>query len=118
MSRHRVQAVTAHAIVDAVLDRYRGELGDHTPTYHNHVYRCITYHQLLLDAPSQTSLPSHGPHTILAFGLPLPSTTSPPESLQVPPDLFQADSGLLPAGLAAQHQLVGVIVVQQVLVIA
>jgi hypothetical protein len=51
MSRHRVQAVTAHAIVDAVLDRYRGELGDHTPTYRNHVYRCITYHQLLLDAP-------------------------------------------------------------------
>jgi hypothetical protein len=43
---------------------------------------------------------------------------SPPESLQVQPDLFQADAGLFPAGLAAQHQLVGVIVVQQVLVIA
>jgi hypothetical protein len=45
-----VKAVAAHPIVDAVLDRYRDALGDQMLTYRNHVYRCITYQQLLLDA--------------------------------------------------------------------
>jgi hypothetical protein len=43
-----VEVVTAHPIVDAVLDRYRDALGDDGSAYRNHVYRCITYHQLLL----------------------------------------------------------------------
>jgi hypothetical protein len=45
-----VEVVTAHPIVDAVLDRHRDALGDDLPTYRNHVYRCINYHQLLLGA--------------------------------------------------------------------
>jgi hypothetical protein len=51
MSRRNVEAVTAHPIVDALLDRYRDVLGDRMLTYRNHVYRCITYHQLLLGTP-------------------------------------------------------------------
>jgi hypothetical protein len=43
-----VEVVTAHPIVDAVLDRHCDALGDHLSAYRNHVYRCITYHQLLL----------------------------------------------------------------------
>jgi hypothetical protein len=43
-----VDVVSTHPIVDAVLDRYRGALGDALPAYRNHVYRCINYHQLLL----------------------------------------------------------------------
>jgi hypothetical protein len=43
-----VEVVTAHPIVDAVLDRHRDALGDDLSAYRNHVYRCITYHQLLL----------------------------------------------------------------------
>jgi hypothetical protein len=43
-----VEVVTAHPIVDAVLDRHRGALGDERAAYTNHVYRCMTYHQLLL----------------------------------------------------------------------
>jgi hypothetical protein len=45
-----VEVVTAHPIVDAVLDRHRDALGDDMATYGNHVYRCITYHELLLGA--------------------------------------------------------------------
>jgi hypothetical protein len=48
MNRQHVKAVTEHPIVDAVLQRYRGELGQQMPAYRNHVYRCITYHQLLM----------------------------------------------------------------------
>jgi len=40
--------VTTHPIVDAVLDRHRDALADDRTPYGNHVYRCITYHQLLL----------------------------------------------------------------------
>ena len=43
--------VTAHPIVDVVLDRHRDALGDDLAAYRNHVYRCITYHQLLLGFP-------------------------------------------------------------------
>jgi len=43
-----VGTVTTHPIVDAVLDRHRDALGGDLPTYRNHVYRCITYQQLLL----------------------------------------------------------------------
>ena len=43
-----MEVVTGHPIVDAVLDRHRDALGDALPTYRNHVYRCINYHQLLL----------------------------------------------------------------------
>jgi hypothetical protein len=43
-----VEVITAHPIVDAVLDRHRDALGDDRPAYGNHVYRCMTYHQLLL----------------------------------------------------------------------
>jgi hypothetical protein len=46
-----MEVVTAHPIVDAVLDRHRDALGDDLPTYRNHVYRCINYHELLLGAP-------------------------------------------------------------------
>ena len=45
-----MQVVTSHPIVDAVLDRHRDALGDDMATYRNHVYRCITYHRLLLGA--------------------------------------------------------------------
>jgi hypothetical protein len=45
-----MEVATSHPIVDAVLDRHRDALGDDLPTYRNHVYRCINYHQLLLDA--------------------------------------------------------------------
>lgn len=48
MNHQHVEAVTEHPIVDAVLDRHRDALGQHKPTYRNHVYRCITYHQLLI----------------------------------------------------------------------
>jgi hypothetical protein len=48
-NRH-VQVVTAHPIVDAVLDRHRDALGDDMATYRHHVYRCINYQQLLLGA--------------------------------------------------------------------
>ena len=51
MSRRHVKAITAHPIVDALLDRYQDALSGHMPTYRNHVYRCITYHQLMLGAP-------------------------------------------------------------------
>ena len=43
-----VDVVAEHPIVDAVLDRHRDSLGDDLPAYRNHVYRCLTYHQLLL----------------------------------------------------------------------
>jgi hypothetical protein len=43
-----VDVVTSHPIVDAVLDRHRDALGDAAPTYGNHVYRCVNYHQMLL----------------------------------------------------------------------
>jgi hypothetical protein len=46
-----MKVVTSHPIVDAVLDRHRDALGDDLPTYRNHVYRGINYHQLLLGAP-------------------------------------------------------------------
>jgi hypothetical protein len=46
-----VEVVTAHPIVDAVLDRHRDALGDDMATYRNHVYRCVNYQQLLLGAP-------------------------------------------------------------------
>src|SRR5258708_19849567 len=48
MSADQVEVVTAHPIVDAVLYRHRDALGDDLSAYRNHVYRCITYHQLLL----------------------------------------------------------------------
>jgi hypothetical protein len=43
-----VDVITGHPIVDVVPDRHRDALGDALPTYRNHVYRCINYHQLLL----------------------------------------------------------------------
>jgi hypothetical protein len=43
-----VEVVAAHPIVDTVLDRHRDALGDDLSAYRNHVYRCLTYHQLLL----------------------------------------------------------------------
>jgi hypothetical protein len=45
-----VEVVTSNPIVDALLERYRNELGDDMSTYRNHVFRCINYHQLLLGA--------------------------------------------------------------------
>jgi hypothetical protein len=41
-------AVISHPLVDNVLERYRHALGSHLHTYRNHVYRGLTYHQLLL----------------------------------------------------------------------
>jgi hypothetical protein len=43
-----VDVVAEHPIVDTVLDRHRNALGDDLSAYRNHVYRCLTYHQLLL----------------------------------------------------------------------
>jgi hypothetical protein len=40
--------VTAHPIVEAVLDRHRDALGGDRSAYGNYVYRCLSYHQLLL----------------------------------------------------------------------
>jgi hypothetical protein len=42
---------TSHPIVDAVLDRYRRELGDALPMYRNHVLRGLNYQQLLTGRP-------------------------------------------------------------------
>jgi hypothetical protein len=46
-----VEVVTAHPIVDAVLNRYRDALSDDMSAYRNHVFRGINYHQVLLGAP-------------------------------------------------------------------
>jgi hypothetical protein len=46
-----VEVVTAHPIVDAVLDRYRDALSGDMSAYRNHVFRGINYHQVLLAAP-------------------------------------------------------------------
>ena len=43
-----MEVITAHPIVDTVLDRHCDALGDDLSAYRNHVYRCLTYHQLLL----------------------------------------------------------------------
>jgi hypothetical protein len=43
-----VDVVAEHPIVDTVLNRHRNALGDDLSAYRNHVYRCLTYHQLLL----------------------------------------------------------------------
>ncbi|MFE3023666.1 hypothetical protein [Nocardia tengchongensis] len=43
-----MQVQTAHPIVDAVLDRYRGELGESLDPYRNHVLRGLNYQRLLL----------------------------------------------------------------------
>jgi hypothetical protein len=43
-----VEVITAHPIVDTVLDRHSDALGNDLSAYRNHVYRCLTYHQLLL----------------------------------------------------------------------
>jgi len=44
------QIVLSHPIVDAVLNRYREDLGADLQAYRNHVYRSLNYHQLLLDS--------------------------------------------------------------------
>jgi hypothetical protein len=46
-----MNAVTAHPVVDAVLQRYQDALGGDAPAYRNHVYRGLTYHQALWGAP-------------------------------------------------------------------
>lgn len=46
-----MNAVTAHPIVDAVLQRYEDALGAELPVYRNHVYRGLTYHQALCGEP-------------------------------------------------------------------
>lgn len=51
MGGHDVKVVTNHPVVETLLHRYHRELGDHILTYRNHVYRCTTYHELLLGAP-------------------------------------------------------------------
>ena len=43
-----MEIVTAHPIVEFVLDRHRDALGNDRSAYRNHVYRCLTYHQQLL----------------------------------------------------------------------
>ncbi|WP_040837303.1 hypothetical protein [Nocardia brevicatena] len=42
---------TSHPIVDAVLERHHGRLGDDLPVYRNHVLRGLNYQQLLLGEP-------------------------------------------------------------------
>jgi hypothetical protein len=46
-----MEVITAHPIVDAVLDRHSDALGSDRSAYGNHVYRCLTYHGLLLGFP-------------------------------------------------------------------
>ncbi|MQY31438.1 hypothetical protein [Nocardia aurantia] len=46
-----MQVRTSHPIVDAILDRYRREVGTALPAYRNHVLRSLNYHQLLLGEP-------------------------------------------------------------------
>ena len=46
-----MKVVTAHPIIDGVLDHHLAAMGDDLGTYRNHVYRCLNYHQLLLGAP-------------------------------------------------------------------
>ena len=46
-----MNAVTAHPIVDAALQRYGDALGDDLRVYRNHVYRGLSYHQALWGAP-------------------------------------------------------------------
>jgi hypothetical protein len=46
-----MKVVTAHPIIDGVLDQYLGALGSHLGAYRNHVYRSLTYHQLMLGGP-------------------------------------------------------------------
>ncbi|MFE3195347.1 hypothetical protein ACFXHA_40540 [Nocardia sp. NPDC059240] len=46
-----MQVQTSHPIVDAVLEQYRGEIGDDLPVYRNHVLRALNYQQLLLGEP-------------------------------------------------------------------
>jgi len=45
-----MNVVTAHPIVDAVLERHEGALGDDLGAYRNHVYRCLNYHRELSGA--------------------------------------------------------------------
>ncbi|HME75085.1 MAG TPA: hypothetical protein VKI00_05320 [Mycobacterium sp.] len=51
-----MKTVTAHPIIDTVLQRYHAQLGSHIQTYRNHVYRGLTYHQLLLATPVPDSV--------------------------------------------------------------
>jgi hypothetical protein len=55
-NRMAMIAVTSHPLVDSVLGRYHHALDGHLPTYRNHVYRGLTYHQLLLGSPVPDSI--------------------------------------------------------------
>jgi hypothetical protein len=46
-----MKVVTAHSIIDEVLDQHREALGSHLSAYRNHVYRSLNYHQLLVRGP-------------------------------------------------------------------
>ena len=46
-----MKVVTAHPIIDGVLDQHLAAIGDDLGAYRNHVCRCLNYHQLLLGAP-------------------------------------------------------------------
>jgi hypothetical protein len=46
-----MKVVTAHPIIDGVLDQHVEALGSQRDAYRNHVYRSLNYHQLLLGAP-------------------------------------------------------------------
>jgi hypothetical protein len=46
-----MKVVTAHPIIDSVLDQHLAALGDDLGAYRNHVYRGLNYQQLLLGAP-------------------------------------------------------------------
>lgn len=45
-----MDVATAHPIVDSTLQRYANALADDFPTYRNHVYRGLNYHQELYGA--------------------------------------------------------------------
>jgi hypothetical protein len=53
---HSRNVVTANPLIDSVLERYHHALGGHLHTYRNHVYRGLTYHQLLLGHPVPDSV--------------------------------------------------------------
>nr|WP_231985385.1 hypothetical protein [Mycobacterium sp. E796] len=51
MTGRGMEVITVHPIVETLLQRYQRELGAQLPTYRNHVYRGMNYHQQLLAGP-------------------------------------------------------------------
>lgn len=53
------QLLTANAVIDDVLERFRDPLGPDADRYRNHVYRCLNYQRILLhvnEIPDEVAL--------------------------------------------------------------